>query len=149
VINNMGGEAERSKPRMIGNATVEQCRRRAGAPAPASCDAASVALALLGQKWTMLIVRHLKPGHLRHCQLQGRLGGLNSTTLSQRLRLLEEQGIVTRKVLSTIPPWVEYSLTDKGRELADIIESLERWSNKWQSLAGGNAIDDTAAGSAR
>lgn len=79
----------------------------------------------------MLIVHHLALGRARHCQLRGQLGGLNSTTLSQRLRALEEEGIVTRQVLSSIPPWVEYSLTEKGRELAEIIDDLDRWGRKW------------------
>jgi DNA-binding HxlR family transcriptional regulator len=103
----------------------------AGLDRGASTCPANLALALLGQKWTMMIVLSLVPGKARHSELRARLGGLNSTTLSQRLKALSDQGIVTRCVLSDIPPWVEYSLTEKGRELAEIILILDRWGRRW------------------
>ena len=112
-------------------------QQSAGVPSIGSAEysecPAAPALALMGQKWTMLIIHSLVAGRARHSELRHRLGGLNSTTLSQRLKVLENEGIVTRQVLSSIPPWVEYGLTQKGCELAEILGSLDRWGRKWSA----------------
>jgi len=86
---------------------------------------------LLGQKWTLAIVRSLIDGKKRFNELSQDLDGLNARTLSTRLRTLEAEGIVERKLLSTIPPWVEYELTDKGKALNVIIESMADWGRRW------------------
>ena len=94
-------------------------------------DASTAALTVLGQKWVMRIVRVLGVRTQRFCELQDALGGANSATLSQRLKLLEDEGLVTRTIVSTIPPWVEYSLTEKGRELNKAISVIDRWAARW------------------
>jgi DNA-binding HxlR family transcriptional regulator len=68
--------------------------------------------------------------------LQEALGGVNPSTLSSRLKMLEEEGLVHRVQVSAIPPHAEYSLTDMGRELHNVIAEITRWSNKW--LCGGD-----------
>ena len=93
--------------------------------------AATTALNVLGQKWVMRIVRSLGDRTHRFCELQDALGGANSATLSQRLRLLEEQGLIDRTIVSEVPPWVEYSLTDKGADLRRAIGGIDRWANRW------------------
>src|SRR5918992_4304725 len=104
----------------------------AGAPTPVrsraerraqavQTDASTAALTILGQKWVMRIIRVLGTRTQRFCELQDALGGANSATLSQRLKLLEEQGLIDRRIVSSIPPWVEYSLTRKGQELNQAI----------------------------
>ena len=76
-------------------------------------SAATAALTVLGQKWVMRIVRVLGERTQRFCELQDALGGANSATLSQRLKLLEGQGLVDRTLVSEVPPWVEvYRLPD-------------------------------------
>src|SRR5262245_11005357 len=89
---------------------------------------------LLGQRWTLLIIHFLHeaaPGRMRFCELQSKLGDLNPATLSQRLKLLESEGLVKREEVATRPPHVEYGLTRKGRELDQVVEGLSAWGEKW------------------
>ncbi|MCB0021758.1 MAG: helix-turn-helix transcriptional regulator [Caldilinea sp.] len=87
---------------------------------------------IIGQKWTLQIVYFLLDGRsMRFCELQDRLGGVNPSTLSSRLKMLEEEGMVRREQISAIPPHVEYSLTEMGHELESVIREVTRWSNNW------------------
>ena len=108
--------------------TRSRAERRASA---ISTDASTVALTVLGQKWVMRIIRALGTRTQRFCELQDTLGGANSATLSQRLKLLEDEGLVSRRIISVIPPWVEYSLTEKGRDLNQAIGVIDRWAARW------------------
>jgi DNA-binding HxlR family transcriptional regulator len=96
-------------------------------------SAATAALTILGQKWVMRIIRALGEGTQRFCELQDALGGANSATLSQRLKLLEDEGLVDRRLVSSVPPWVEYSLTTKGADLRQAIVGIDRWADRWAS----------------
>jgi DNA-binding HxlR family transcriptional regulator len=93
--------------------------------------AATAALNVLGQKWVMRIIRALGERTQRFCELQDALGGANSATLSQRLKMLEDEGMIARHAISAVPPWVEYSLTDKGAELRAAITGIDRWAERW------------------
>jgi DNA-binding HxlR family transcriptional regulator len=106
-----------------------RAERRAAAQA-AEC-AATAALTTLGQKWVLRIVRELGATPRRFCELQDALGGANSATLSQRLKLLEDEGLVDRHVIASTPPWVEYSLTRKGTELDLAIGGIDAWAERW------------------
>lgn len=86
---------------------------------------------MLGQKWVLRIVRTLGERTQRFCELQDALGGANSATLSQRLKMLEEEGLVERHEISAMPPWVEYSLTAKGSELRRAINAIDMWAERW------------------
>lgn len=87
---------------------------------------------IIGQKWTLQIVYFLLGGKsVRFCELQDELGGVNPSTLSSRLKMLEEEGLVRRTQISAIPPHVEYSLTAMGCELEPVIRAVLRWSNLW------------------
>jgi DNA-binding HxlR family transcriptional regulator len=110
-------------------ATRSRAARRAAAQR-AEC-AATAALNVLGQKWVMRIIRSLGDRTQRFCELQDALGGANSATLSQRLKLLEDEGLVARREISAVPPWVEYSLTDKGSDLRGAIAGIDRWADRW------------------
>jgi len=91
---------------------------------------------LLGQKWTLLIVHFLYTAHpqrLRFCELQNQLGGLNPATLTQRLKRLENEGLVERVEVNTLPSHVEYGLTRKGGDLGPVVEGLNTWGEKWLS----------------
>lgn len=97
-------------------------------------------MCLLEQKWTLQIVKEMVAGKRRFCQLQHALRGdsrlgsvrdVNPKTLSQRLKMLEAYGIVNRRMISGIPPNVEYELTCRGHDLAGIIDSIEVWARKW------------------
>jgi len=106
-----------------------RAERRAAAQR-AECEA-TAALNVLGQKWVLRIIRVLGEQTQRFCELQDALGGANSATLSQRLKLLEDEGLVDRRMISTVPPWVEYSLTTKGSDLRTAIVGIDRWAERW------------------
>lgn len=112
------------------NGTHRSRAERRAAAAHAECAATS-ALNVLGQKWVLRIVRELGERTQRFCELQDALGGANSATLSQRLKLLEDEGLIERRAISTVPPWVEYSLTDKGTDLRSAIAGIDRWAERW------------------
>jgi len=97
--------------------------------------AATAALTVLGQKWVMRIIRALGERTQRFCELQDALGGANSATLSQRLKLLEDEGLVERREISAVPPWVEYSLTAKGTDLRGAIAGIDLWAERWAPSA--------------
>ena len=109
--------------------TRSRAARRAEAQR-AEC-AATAALNVLGQKWVMRIIRALGERTQRFCELQDALGGANSATLSQRLKLLEDEGLIERRAISDVPPWVEYSLTPKGGDLRAAINGIDRWAERW------------------
>ena len=90
---------------------------------------------LLEKKWILQILHALANGRARFCALQDSIGELNSVTLSRRLKLLEGTGIVDREVKNALPPWVEYELTDMGRDLINVIEAIETWCDKWDAPA--------------
>jgi DNA-binding HxlR family transcriptional regulator len=96
--------------------------------------AATAALTTLGQKWVLRIVRELGQRTQRFCELQDALGGANSATLSQRLKMLEDEGLIDRRAVSETPPWVEYSLTQKGADLRRAIAGIDRWADRWASI---------------
>ncbi len=84
-------------------------------------------LALLGQKWVPHIVYELMDGKRRFNELATEVGGCNSRTLRDRLKVLEEMDIVSRNIVATMPPWVEYELTDRGRDLGEALLPLAAW----------------------
>lgn len=84
-------------------------------------------LALLGQKWVLHIIHQLMGGKRRFNELAHAVGGCNSRTLRDRLRDLEELGIVRREIIAVMPPWVEYDLTPCGRELGEALAGLASW----------------------
>ncbi len=84
-------------------------------------------LALLGQKWVPHILLELSHGKRRFNELGQLVGGCNSRTLSGRLRALQALGIAERHTIATMPPWVEYELTPRGRELAKALDEIKEW----------------------
>jgi len=78
-------------------------------------------------KWTMLIIRDLAEDRRRFCELERSLAGISPRTLSLRLRALEDEGILERKTFPEVPPRVEYALTEKGRALVPIVESMRAY----------------------
>ena len=87
-------------------------------------------------KWTLLVIRDLADGRSRFCELERSLAGISPRTLSLRLRALEEEGIVARQTYPEVPPRVEYALTDKGRALIPIIDSMRHYGAEWLGAEG-------------
>jgi DNA-binding HxlR family transcriptional regulator len=95
------------------------------------CCPVTACAEILSGKWTILLIRDLAEGRSRFCELERSLDGISPRTLSLRLRALEEQGIVERRTFPEVPPRVEYSLTEKGRALAPIIDDMRTYGREW------------------
>jgi DNA-binding HxlR family transcriptional regulator len=100
------------------------------APSESTCPVSATA-ALVGGKWTLLIIRDLGAGARRFCELERSLAGISPRTLSLRLRGLEDEDILTRRTRSGASPHVEYSLTEKGRALLPLVEDMRRYGQAW------------------
>lgn len=97
---------------------------------PTRCPVARTA-AVVGGRWTALILRDLLLNKTcRYQDLLESLGGVPPSTLSERLKLLEANGIVERRMYAEHPPRAEYQLTAKGRELGPIIRAMRDWGRK-------------------
>ena len=92
------------------------------------------AMGVLGKKWTGLILRALMDGPRRFTEISGYVPGLSDRLLSQRLQELEMAGILKRRVYDQKPVLVEYDLTDKGRDLRQVVEAIQCWADRWQSV---------------
>lgn len=90
---------------------------------------------LISRKWSLLIIKSLiDNGRLRYNELMHDLEGISPKTLTERLRELEREGIILRKMFPQIPPKVEYSLTRKGIELAGSLGGFLDWIKKWYPM---------------
>src|SRR2546429_9345603 len=87
-----------------------------------SCSVAACA-EIIGAKWTAILVHDLSEGARRFSQLEHSCSGISPRTLSERLRALEQEGIVARRSYPESPPRVEYALTQKGRALLPVIDA--------------------------
>lgn len=94
-----------------------------------SCPVAKT-LEVIGDRWTLLVVRDLLPGARRFQDLLATLPGIAPNILSTRLKLMEEHGLIARRFYSEHPPRAEYALTDKGRELGMVVGALAAWGGR-------------------
>jgi DNA-binding HxlR family transcriptional regulator len=88
---------------------------------------------LLGDRWTLVLLRDLAEGPKRFSRLADASGGISPRTLTDRLRLMEGQGLVERKSFREIPPRVQYTLTPKGEATLPVIEALRTFGDVWLS----------------
>src|SRR5262245_17666843 len=88
------------------------------------------ALELIGERWTLLITRDLLQGARRFQDFQGSLKGIAPNILSERLKLMEEHGLIARRFYSDHPPRAEYFLTEKGQELGHVVGALAVWGSR-------------------
>jgi DNA-binding HxlR family transcriptional regulator len=110
----------------MGTVGTKELKQHVYCPVAATMD-------LLNEKWTLHILHTLMSGKKRHNELMHAIGTVNARTLGARLRSLELEGIVQRTVIHTIPPWVEYELTEKGRDLNRVIHSIAEWGRTWMA----------------
>ena len=87
---------------------------------------------IIGDKWTPMLLFALADQSHRFGELQVAVGGINPRTLSARLDMLEQNGIIARAVHAEVPPRVEYSLTQMGEELLPVIQGMIDWGDKYQ-----------------
>ncbi|WP_091451998.1 winged helix-turn-helix transcriptional regulator [Micromonospora inyonensis] len=82
----------------------------------------------IGDRWSVLVVLTLAHGGKRYGELAQRIDGVSQKMLTQTLRGLERDGLVSRTAHATVPPRVDYELTDLGRSLVDLVAGLEAWA---------------------
>lgn len=118
------------------------------APDHLACLTVGGVLARIGDKWSVLVVRTLGEGSLRFSELQRAIEGISQRMLTLTLRGLERDGLVTRTVTPTIPPRVDYALTDLGRSLLEPVRALGHWAieNRETMQAARKAYDEAAEG---
>ncbi len=106
---------------------------------------------IIGAKWTAVLVHDLSEGPRRFSDLERALPGISPRTLSERLRALEQEGVVVRRSYAESPPRVEYELTPKGRALLPIIEAMRQFGHDWlvpehdHSAGAGAAVERVGA----
>jgi DNA-binding HxlR family transcriptional regulator len=94
------------------------------------CRAVSNVLSRIGDKWTVLVIELLGRQPMRFSELRREIGGISQKVLTSTLRGLERDGFVTRTVEPTIPPRVDYEITQMGRELLEPIKALGAWARQ-------------------
>jgi DNA-binding HxlR family transcriptional regulator len=94
------------------------------------CPVAKTA-GIISNRWTPLILRDLEAGERRFSELARSLHGISPKTLSERLKRLEESGIIERHCFAEVPPRVEYSLTEKGHALLPVIDCMREFGKTW------------------
>jgi DNA-binding HxlR family transcriptional regulator len=104
----------------------------------------------IGDTWSVLIVAALAGGPLRYSQVAARIDGISPKMLTQTLRALERDGLISRTVFPVVPPRVDYALTDLGHNLLDLVKALAVWSEEHISdvLAAREAYDTRVAATA-
>jgi DNA-binding HxlR family transcriptional regulator len=100
-----------------------------------SCPA-ETAISLLGSKWKLLILRELFKGMRRFGELSRSVPGISQKMLTQQLRQMEEDGLVSRKIYPEVPPRVEYSLTDIALSLKPVLDAIHKWGTKYMMQTG-------------
>jgi DNA-binding HxlR family transcriptional regulator len=97
----------------------------------AFCPAYHRAIELIGRRWTGAVLRALLSGATRFTDVTAAVPGLSDRLLSERLKELEAEGIVTRTVFPETPVRIEYRLTEKGHALSEVIAAVSAWADTW------------------
>jgi DNA-binding HxlR family transcriptional regulator len=95
------------------------------------CPSVERAFEILGKKWSGLIIRELSVGERHFCELEKGIPALSARMLTERIKELEGEGIVTRTVHTESPVRVVYNLTEKGRALIPVMRGIEAWARQW------------------
>ena len=114
--------------------------KRTNLPETGGCKRISELLSRVGDKWSVLVISYLGDGPLRFSELQRQVAPISQKMLTTTLRGLERDGFVTRTIFPTIPPRVDYELTDLGRDLLKPIRGLSEWA-----LKNGDRVDAARA----
>lgn len=114
-----------------------------GSLSPTDCKGLADVLASVGDKWTILAVGALSNGPLRYNELQRRVSGISQRMLTLTLKRLEADGIVTRTVFPSVPPRVDYELTQLGQTLRGALMPLHLWASQNTKAVARNRMDAT------
>ena len=89
---------------------------------------------LISDRWKVLILRDLLSGTKRFGELKKSIGSISQKVLTSNLRSMEEDGLLTRKLYSEVPPRVEYTLTELGKSLQPILLAMQQWGLEYQEM---------------
>ncbi len=92
-----------------------------------------ITLALIGNRWKVLILRDLLTGTKRFGELKRSVTGISQKVLTANLRAMEQSGLLRRTVYAEVPPRVEYSLTDLGRSLSSVLDAMAAWGEDYRA----------------
>ena len=92
----------------------------------------ALTVSLIGNKWKLLIIRNLRMRPWRFNELHKNLEGISQKVLTDNLRSMEQDGIITRTVYPEVPPRVEYALSELGQSMSPIIDSMKEWGENYQ-----------------
>ena len=95
------------------------------------CPKFESAFELLGKRWTGLIIRTISNGQHRFSDIEEAIPNMSSRMLTERLKELDKEGIIVRKVYPETPVRIEYELTEKGLELENVMDEIQKWAEKW------------------
>jgi DNA-binding HxlR family transcriptional regulator len=99
------------------------------------CPRFEKGMEILSKRWVGLIVFQLMSGPQRFCQIESSLPNISGRILSERLKELEQEGIVRRDVYPETPVRIEYSLTEKGKSMGPVFEEITKWSSQWVTIS--------------
>jgi DNA-binding HxlR family transcriptional regulator len=108
---------------------------------PQLCAKFHGAVELIGRRWSGAIIQILIGGRRRYADLRAAIPDITDRMLSERLKELEETGIVVRHVLPAAPVRVEYELSEKGRALEETLGAISRWAERWQTVSAASTAD--------
>lgn len=107
----------------------------------AFCPKYHHAIEVIGRRWTGAILRAMLSGTTRFSDITSAVPRLSDRLLSERLKELEAEGIVLRTVIPATPVRIDYSLTEKGRALSDVIDAVSSWAEAWADPSDRDATD--------
>ena len=109
-----------------------------GSLTPTDCRGLADILSSVGDKWTIMVVGALSKGRLRYNEIQRRVSGISQRMLTLTLKRLEVDGIVTRTLFPSVPPRVDYELTELGQTLRAALVPLHRWAARNKQIIAEN-----------
>jgi DNA-binding HxlR family transcriptional regulator len=107
---------------------------------PRMCEHFQRAASLIARRWNPLIVGALLDGETRFTDLRNAIPGISDRLLSERLKELEAEGIVTREVTPCTPVRIEYGLTEQGRDLAGVVDEIRAWAERWADAGAATPV---------
>ena len=112
------------------------------------CPVYHRAVETIGRRWTWVILFALLDGATRFSDIRGAIPEISDRMLSERLRLMEAEGLVAREVIPEKPVRVEYRLTEKGYALRDVVAAISAWAGEWEVRPGESTSEPAAVRSA-
>lgn len=109
------------------------------------CPVFTRAIEIIGRRWTGAIVRAMLAGNTRFSELSAAIPGLSDRLLSERLKELEAEGIIERSVTPTTPVRIDYSLSRKGQDLAEVVQTISAWATAWAAPGTDETVNERGA----